>query len=189
MPLRVQRRYCGKLAAEVRFRWSLDVSRGTCTPLESELPLRNPFSSRAFPNRFHSNAQVLVVRSAAGAATNVPAISNFNVQATCNELQKVPEALSVDSGQPDAIRHCLDHEQQARDQLSREWNKFKTADRNLCVGESRSGSVAPAYSELESCLQMTRDTRQLNNQQTSENSGNSTGPAAKSAPGPTAQSQ
>ena len=77
--------------------------------------------------------------SAAGAATNVPAIPNFNVQATCNELQKVPEALSVDSGQPDAIRHCLDHEQQARDQLSREWNKFKTADRNLCVGESHLG--------------------------------------------------
>ena len=53
----------------------------------------------------------------------------------------MPEALSVDSGQPDAIRHCLHHEQQARDQLSPEWNKFKTADRNLCVGPTCLSSV------------------------------------------------
>ena len=36
---------------------------------------------------------------------------------------------------------------------------------------------------------MTRDLRQLNNQETGENSGNSTGPAPESAPGPTAQNQ
>jgi hypothetical protein len=125
--------------------------------------------------------------SAAGAATNVPAIPNFNVRATCNELQKVPEALSVDSGQADAIRHCFEHEQQARDQLSREWGNFNTSDRQLCVGESQSGSVAPAYSELESCLRMTRDSRQLNNQQMGENSGNGKESALQSAPGLTAQ--
>ena len=121
--------------------------------------------------------------SAAAAATGDPAIPNFNIRATCNELQKVPEALSVNSGQPDAIRHCVDHEQQARDQLSREWSKFNTADRTLCVGESQSGAVAPAYSELESCIQMTRDSRQINNEQTGDNGRNSTGP------GPTAQNE
>ena len=100
----------------------------------------------------------------------VQSSNHFNVRATCNELQKVPEALSVDSGQPDAIRHCVEHEQQARDHLSRQWNKFTPADRNRCLGESQSGTVAPAYSELESCLQMTRDSRQLNSEQTGDNS-------------------
>jgi len=49
----------------------------------------------------------------------------------------------------------------ARDQPNLEWTQFSPADRKLCVGQSQSGSAAPSYSELESCLQMTRDARQL----------------------------
>jgi hypothetical protein len=127
--------------------------------------------------------------SAAGAAIGGPTIPNFNVHATCNQLKMVPEALSVDTGQPDAIRHCVDAEQEAHTQLTKEWTKFSSADRQLCVGEAKSGSVAPAYSEIETCLQMTRDSRQLNNQDVGENRGQSTEPAPQSRPGPTAQNQ
>jgi hypothetical protein len=108
--------------------------------------------------------------------------------ATCNALQRVPEALSSDTGQVDAVRHCIDSEQEAHNQLTKEWTKFSTADRHLCVGEVESAGVAPAYSELETCLQMTRDARQLNNQGTDENSGQGTRAAPQSA-GPTAQNQ
>jgi hypothetical protein len=128
-------------------------------------------------SRFVNVAGVLAIglwANAVGAATGSPPIPNFNVDAACKELMKVPEALSVDTGMPTAIRHCVDAEQDARNQLTREWTQFSPADRNLCVGESKSGSVAPAYSELESCLQMARDTRQRNNQQTGENNGQST---------------
>ena len=140
--------------------------------------------------RFASAAGVLAVglwASAAGAATGGPPIPTFDIHAACNALRMVPEALSVDTGQPDALRHCVDAEQQARNELAREWTKFSPADRNLCVGESKSGGVAPVYSELETCLQMTRDSRQLNNQQTGDNSGEGSEPAPP--PGPTAQNQ
>jgi hypothetical protein len=140
--------------------------------------------------RFASAAGVLAVglwASAAGAATGGPPIPRFDIHAACNALRMVPEALSVDMGQPDALRHCVDAEQQARNELAREWTKFSPADRNLCVGESKSGGVAPVYSELETCLQMTRDSRQLNNQQTGDNSGEGSEPAPP--PGPTAQNQ
>jgi hypothetical protein len=140
--------------------------------------------------RFASAAGVLAAglwASAAGAATGGPPIPTFDIHAACNALRMVPEALSVDTGQPDALRHCVDAEQQARNELAREWTKFSPADRNLCVGESKSGGVAPVYSELETCLQMTRDSRQLNNQQTGDNSGEGSEPAPP--PGPTAQNQ
>jgi hypothetical protein len=143
--------------------------------------------------RFASAAGVLAIglwASAAGAATSDPPVPNFDVHAACNELKMVPEALTVDTGQPDAIRHCIDAEQEARNQLIREWMRFSPAARHLCVGESKSGGVAPAYSELETCLQMTRDSRQLNNQQTGDNSGQGTGAVpTEPAPGPTAQNQ
>jgi hypothetical protein len=141
--------------------------------------------------RFASAAGVFAIglwASAAAAATSGPEIPNFDVHAACNELSMVPEALTVDTGQSDAIQHCVQAEQDARTQLIKEWTS--PANRKLCVGESKSGSVAPAYSELETCLQMTRESRQLTTQQTGANSGQGTEPApAPSTPGPTAQNQ
>jgi hypothetical protein len=146
--------------------------------------------------RFASAAGVLAVclwASAVGAATDGPQIPNFDVHAACNELKMVPEALTVDtgeSGESDAIQHCVQAEQDARTQLSKEWTQFSPANRKLCVGESKSGGVAPAYSELETCLQMTRESRQLTTQQTGENSGQGSEAApSPSTPGPTAQNQ
>jgi hypothetical protein len=138
--------------------------------------------------RVTTAAGVLALGLWAGGAAAAPSapIPNFNVHAVCNELKLVPEALTVDTGQPDAIRHCVDAEQEARKQLTREWTQFSPADRHLCVGETESGGVAPAYSELETCLQMTRDSRQLNDQETGDNGGTGS-EAAPSTPGPTAQ--
>ena len=142
-------------------------------------------------NKFVSLVGALVIgwTSFAFAATSGSPIPNFNVRRTCNALQRVPEALSVDTGQTDAIKHCLDAEQEAHTQLTKEWTKFSPADRNLCVGESKSGSMAPAYSELETCLQMTRDARQLNSQPTDEISGQRREAMPVSGSGPTAQNQ
>ncbi len=127
---------------------------------------------------------------AASAATASPSIPSFDIHAACRELSMVPEALTVDTGESDAIKHCMDAEQDARTQLTKEWTQFSPADRNLCVGESKSGSVAPAYSELETCLQMTRESHQLTTQQTDDDSGPGSEPApSQPPPGPTAQNQ
>src|SRR5438046_18802 len=79
---------------------------------------------------------------AAGAATDGPPVPNFDVHAACNELKMVPEALTVNTGESDAIQHCVQAEQDARTQLSKEWSQFSPANRKLCVGESKSGGVA-----------------------------------------------
>jgi hypothetical protein len=143
--------------------------------------------------RFASAAGVLAVGlwvGGAGAATSDLPVPNFDVHAACNELSMVPEALTVETGQSDAIQHCVQAEQDARTQLIKEWTQFSPANRKLCVGESKSGSVAPAYTELETCLQMTRESRQLTTQQTGKNSGQATGALQpQQSPGPTAQNQ
>jgi hypothetical protein len=128
--------------------------------------------------------------AAAGAAPADPSIPSFDIPAACRELSMVPQALTVDTGQSDAIHRCVEAEQEARTQLAKEWTQFSSGDRKLCVGEAKSGSVAPAYSELETCLQMTRDSRQLNSQQMDENSGQGSEAApSQPPPGPTAQNQ
>jgi hypothetical protein len=143
--------------------------------------------------RFASAAGVLAVGlwvGGAGAATSDLPVPNFDVHAACNELSMVPEALTVETGQSDAIQHCVQAEQDARTQLIKEWTQFSPANRKLCVGESKSGSVAPAYTELETCLQMTRESRQLTTQQTGKNSGQATGALQpQQSRGPTAQNQ
>jgi hypothetical protein len=138
-------------------------------------------------------AGVLALCLSANAADAPPAnppIPKFDIQAACRDLSMVPEARSVNMEQPDAIQHCVQAEQDAHTQLTKEWTRFSPADRKMCVGESKSGGIAPAYSELETCLQMTRDSRQLNNQQTGDNSGQGIEAApAQAAPSPTAQSR
>jgi hypothetical protein len=175
----VEQQSCGRLLVEQ-----------PCEPMSfSRVAERVPSKfGQMLMNRFASVAGVFAIglwASLAGAATGGPPIPNFNVRSTCDELQRVPEALTVDTGESDAIKHCLDAEQEAHNQLTKEWTRFSTADRNLCIGESKSGDIAPAYSELETCLQMTRDSRQLNSQETGENSRNEAAP--QSAPYPTAQ--
>jgi hypothetical protein len=83
--------------------------------------------------------------------------SSYNVQATCRAVAAVPEARIFDDGGPDATKRCAEEENQARDQLLKEWSQFKVADRAMCVGVSSQGEVDPAYTELETCLEMAQD--------------------------------
>jgi hypothetical protein len=39
----------------------------------------------------------------------------------------------------------------------KQWSQFDMADRSMCDGAAQSGTVAPAYTELMTCLEMTRD--------------------------------
>ena len=82
---------------------------------------------------------------------------SYNVQATCRAVAAVPEARIFDDDGPDATKRCAEEENLARDQLLKEWSQFKAADRAMCVGVSSQGEVDPAYTELETCLEMARD--------------------------------
>jgi hypothetical protein len=57
-----------------------------------------------------------------------------------------------------AQKHCIDDDNQARDQLKKEWPTFNAAERQLCERETRMGG-ASTYAEFLTCLEMSRDTR------------------------------
>ena len=59
----------------------------------------------------------------------------------------------------DAMQSCMADEQNAHDQLVRQWTKFNTADRASCLGPIM--EFEPTYTELLTCLEMATDTRKL----------------------------
>jgi hypothetical protein len=59
----------------------------------------------------------------------------------------------------DAMQSCMADEQNAHDQLVRQWTKFNTADRAACLGPIM--EFEPTYTELLTCLEMATDTRKM----------------------------
>jgi hypothetical protein len=54
------------------------------------------------------------------------------------------------------LKRCLDSEQRTREQLNKDWSTFPAADRVKCV---KTQTFSPTYSELATCLEMSRDLR------------------------------
>jgi hypothetical protein len=95
-------------------------------------------------------ASILVGASQPAPADKLP---SFNVTAACRALAAERDAIPDDM-QARGIQHCIDDERTAREQLEREWSQFKPADRTICIGGSKAGSVTPVYTELITCLEM-----------------------------------
>ena len=57
------------------------------------------------------------------------------------------------------MQSCLTDEQNARDQLLKRWTKFNSTDRATCVRAAM--NFEPTYTELLTCLEMSRDARKL----------------------------
>jgi len=58
-------------------------------------------------------------------------------------------------------QHCTEEENQALQQIKKEWQTFNAADRRFCEKQATMGG-AGSYVEFVTCLEMARDTR--NNQ-------------------------
>jgi hypothetical protein len=84
-------------------------------------------------------------------------VPSYNIQAVCRQAAAIPEAHLFETGGPDTTKRCVDNENRARQQLDERWAQFKAADRAMCAGASSSGPVNPTYTELITCLEMTRD--------------------------------
>jgi hypothetical protein len=59
---------------------------------------------------------------------------------------------------------CLRSEQAARDKLRTEWSQFSTAVRQRCTSTSTMGGE-PSYVELLTCLEITKQARELQQEQ------------------------
>ncbi|HMF29044.1 MAG TPA: hypothetical protein VKE42_09760 [Candidatus Cybelea sp.] len=87
-------------------------------------------------------------------------VPSYDVAPSCRAMAALPEARLFDSSgadAPDPTQRCVDEENKARQELLECWTKFTPADRALCAGVSRAGRVDPAYTELETCLEMAQD--------------------------------
>jgi hypothetical protein len=84
-------------------------------------------------------------------------VPTYNIQAACRQAAAIPEARLFEASGPDTIKRCVDDENRAREQLVELWARVKAADRAMCAGASRSGPADPTYTELITCLEMTRD--------------------------------
>jgi hypothetical protein len=80
-------------------------------------------------------------------------VPKLDVTASCRGA-----ATDAAPGQVDVtMKGCLDSEAKAREQLVQEWQEFTATERVKCVATVR--GFEPTYSELITCLEMARDTR------------------------------
>jgi hypothetical protein len=93
----------------------------------------------------------LAASLAAPAFAADPQVPNLDVSPTCRPLDK--------SDMLDESR-CRKSEQEARDQLTRQWADFPAADRSQCIATATMGGSA-SYVELITCLEMKRDVAKL----------------------------
>ena len=61
---------------------------------------------------------------------------------------------------PEGFSACMKDEQDARTQLTSQWETFLASDRASCTQNETSGG-SPSYVELLTCLQIARDARAL----------------------------
>ncbi len=55
---------------------------------------------------------------------------------------------------------CINDENAARDQLSKDWGSFSASDKSHCLSMVETGG-GPSYVELLSCLEMSRDAKKI----------------------------
>jgi hypothetical protein len=78
----------------------------------------------------------------------------LNVQPSCRAAAQGSIGLAQD------LNACLQTEERARVDAERQWGTFAPADRTNCVGLTTSAGGG-TYTELLTCLEMSRDARRL----------------------------
>jgi hypothetical protein len=81
-------------------------------------------------------------------------VPTLNIDASCRAAIKAVVGLSQD------LNACMSSENNARDQLAKEWSSFLAADRANCLTLTTTGTTG-TYTELLTCLEMYRDARNL----------------------------
>jgi hypothetical protein len=79
-------------------------------------------------------------------------VPTFDVTPSCRA------AASVTGASQDRLQTCMQSEQRARDLIVKHWDQFTAADRRNCALTASVGG-SPTYTEMVTCLEMARDTR------------------------------
>jgi hypothetical protein len=84
-------------------------------------------------------------------------VPTFNVEPHCRAVARLAEPIG------DA-NVCVEKEQEARDQLVKQWTQFLPAEKDHCLRLATLGGD-PIYTKLLTCLEMQRDARRLRKSQ------------------------
>jgi hypothetical protein len=79
-------------------------------------------------------------------------VPSLEIKNTCRNAATVTGPTTQDD-----IKICLQDEQDARDQLAKEWPQFSASAKERCVRASQ--GYLPSYVELITCLSMARDAK------------------------------
>ena len=81
-------------------------------------------------------------------------VPRLNVGPTCRPIDRSDKSIQIDT------ERCLKTENDAREQLVRQWADFPAADRTLCTQTATLTDMA-SYVDLITCLEMKRDVAKL----------------------------
>ena len=85
---------------------------------------------------------------------------NLDVGPVCRGIaSQAAEPLAT--GLPSSFDECVKSEHGVREQLTKQWSAFSAADKQHCVTLAKTGGES-SYTELLTCLEMSRDVRALN---------------------------
>jgi hypothetical protein len=79
-------------------------------------------------------------------------VPRFNIDANCRADAAASAGISLSQ----SVDACKQDEQDARDQLVKQWAQFRPSDRVTCAALASEGD-AHSYVELLTCLEMARD--------------------------------
>jgi hypothetical protein len=85
----------------------------------------------------------------------------IDIQKTCRESSTALTDLTGSSTQ-DAVNSCVNDEQTAHDQLTKDWANYPALAKSTCINPKE---YLPGYVEWQACIEMTRDVIQLRKDQ------------------------
>lgn len=108
-------------------------------------------------------------------------VPTLNVQQVCQGIAQQGGVSFHDTDIATEKKNCLDSEQAIRNQLVKEWSSFSASDKTACTNESRMGGDS-SYTELLTCLEMARDVRAMNSEQSRKSAAPATKPGKAATP-------
>ena len=101
-----------------------------------------------------TTAAALLALSLGAPAFAADGVPRLDVRPTCHPIDSSDKTIQIDTDR------CLKSENDAREQLVRQWADFPAADRALCTQTATLTSMA-SYVDLITCLEMKRDVANL----------------------------
>jgi hypothetical protein len=90
----------------------------------------------------------------------VDSVPKLNVEQVCQGIAQQGGVSFHDADIAVEKKNCLDSESAIRDQLTKQWSSFSSADKIACTNEAEMGGDS-SYTELLTCLEMARDIRAM----------------------------